>query len=221
MNYEQTMISQTFQGRQVIFDISVHALRWPCCDLKLIITKNHWKVILRKPWNMIWMSKVRLCFFSPLYWTRLSLDVDEEWLNSVNEDRKKLQLDRIDQELFEIMMDRLEKEWFDLVRLYHVFLGTRLTLYVDFQTKNLQKPDLAMPSEDSTCAICDDSEGENSNAIVFCDGCNLAVHQGNSWIIITILYLKMPPDCYGVPYIPEGQWLCRKCTVSPENPVVS
>lgn len=110
---------------------------------------------------------------------------DQEWLDAVNADRKKGgDLNKVTYEAFEIIMDRLEKEWFDL-------------------TKNIPKQDFAMPSEDSTCAICDDSEGENSNAIVFCDGCNLAVHQ----------------DCYGVPYIPEGQWLCRKCTVSPENPV--
>ncbi|CAA7265243.1 unnamed protein product [Cyclocybe aegerita] len=109
---------------------------------------------------------------------------DQEWLEAVNADRRKDQMDRVSLEVFEIMMDRLEKEWFDL-------------------TKNIPKQDFAMPSEDSTCAVCDDSEGENSNAIVFCDGCNLAVHQ----------------ECYGVPYIPEGQWLCRKCTVSPENPV--
>ncbi|KAF8825627.1 hypothetical protein HHX47_DHR6000201 [Lentinula edodes] len=109
---------------------------------------------------------------------------DKEWLDNLNAERRKEQMDKISYETFEIIMDRLEKEWFDL-------------------TKNMPKADFAMPSEDSTCAICDDSEGENSNAIVFCDGCNLAVHQ----------------DCYGVPYIPEGQWLCRKCTVSPENPV--
>ena len=171
---------------------------------------------------MIWTNKVRFnILFSPHLLDYLTLSVDEEWLNAVNEDRRKNQLDKIDPELFEIMMDRLEKEWFDLVRLYHVFLEMWLTLVCAFQTKNLQKPDLAMPSEDSTCAICDDSEGENSNAIVFCDGCNLAVHQGNSWLILTDIKLKASLDCYGVPYIPEGQWLCRKCTVSPENPVVS
>ncbi|KAH8110728.1 hypothetical protein DFH11DRAFT_1618277 [Phellopilus nigrolimitatus] len=109
---------------------------------------------------------------------------DQEWLDAVNNERRADQLNKVSYEAFEIIMDRLEKEWFDL-------------------TKNIPKPDMALPSEDSTCAICDDAEGENSNAIVFCDGCNLAVHQ----------------DCYGVPYIPEGQWLCRKCTVSPENPV--
>ncbi|CDO69700.1 hypothetical protein BN946_scf184851.g88 [Trametes cinnabarina] len=109
---------------------------------------------------------------------------DQEWLDAVNQERKAQQLDKVSYETFEIIMDRLEKEWFDL-------------------SKNIPKSDMALPSEDSTCAICDDSEGENTNAIVFCDGCNLAVHQ----------------DCYGVPYIPEGQWLCRKCTVSPENPV--
>ncbi|KAI0364675.1 hypothetical protein BV20DRAFT_1116249 [Pilatotrama ljubarskyi] len=119
--------------------------------------------------------------------TQVEYDMDEqdqEWLDAVNQERKAQQLDKVSYETFEIIMDRLEKEWFDL-------------------SKNIPKSDMALPSEDSTCAICDDSEGENTNAIVFCDGCNLAVHQ----------------DCYGVPYIPEGQWLCRKCTVSPENPV--
>ncbi|KAG8835553.1 nuA3 HAT complex component nto1 [Serendipita sp. 399] len=114
-------------------------------------------------------------------------DMDEQdldWLQALNADRRKEQHGPVSQEIFEVIMDQLEKEWFTLM-------------------KRVPKPDMDLPAEDSSCAVCDDGEGENSNAIVFCDGCNLAVHQ----------------DCYGVPYIPEGQWLCRKCTVSPEVPV--
>ncbi|KAI8345352.1 PHD-zinc-finger like domain-containing protein [Blakeslea trispora] len=111
---------------------------------------------------------------------------DEVWLQIYNKERKKDNLGEISSELFEAMMDRIEKEWFNLVK--------------NLPKKTAEEPVLP---EDSKCAVCDDGECENSNAIVFCDGCNLAVHQ----------------DCYGIPYIPEGQWLCRKCMISPENPV--
>ena len=42
---------------------------------------------------------------------------DQEWLDAVNNDRKKEQMDKVSCEAFEIIMDRLEKEWFDLVSL--------------------------------------------------------------------------------------------------------
>ncbi|KAI8365086.1 PHD-zinc-finger like domain-containing protein [Blakeslea trispora] len=116
-------------------------------------------------------------------------DMDEQdqcWLELYNKERRKEFLDDVSPFLFECIMDKLEKEWLNLI-------------------KNAPKPmteDIVLP-EDSACAVCDDTEVENSNAIVFCDGCNVAVHQ----------------ECYGIPYIPEGQWLCRKCMISPENPV--
>ena len=83
------------------------------------------------------------------------------WLNKINKIRVKNGLEKMDSLFFERVMDRLEKEWFDL-------------------NKNLpsEKNEDEQTSEDSVCEICNNGECENSNAIVFCDGCNIAVHQG-------------------------------------------
>nr|ODN90482.1 hypothetical protein L203_01591 [Cryptococcus depauperatus CBS 7841] len=101
-------------------------------------------------------------------------------------------------------MDEQDQAWLDIYNAERTKEQCGPISYEAFEiSKRIPQPQQHLPAEDSKCAICDDGEGENSNAIVFCDGCNLAVHQ----------------DCYGVPYIPEGQWLCRKCTVSPDKPV--
>lgn len=131
---------------------------------------------------------------------RVEYDMDEQddmWLEGVNARRKEQDLEPITREIFEIAITKIEKEWHAL-------------------EKRIPKPNPKPPQthrprsssaaavngepqvgeeQDSKCAICDDGDCENTNAIVFCDGCDLAVHQ----------------ECYGVPFIPEGQWLCRKC----------
>ncbi|XP_065178853.1 peregrin-like isoform X1 [Sycon ciliatum] len=106
---------------------------------------------------------------------------DSEWLDGINARRKKDGVAPVSRETFELLMDRLEKESF--------FESRR-------DGSNGVDPAL---DEDAVCCICNDGEVQNSNAILFCDMCNLAVHQ----------------ECYGVPFIPEGQWLCRRCLNSP------
>ncbi|XP_030627245.1 bromodomain-containing protein 1 [Chanos chanos] len=112
-------------------------------------------------------------------------DMDEQdyaWLELVNEKRKSEGFSQVSQNVFEFLMDRFEKESF-------------------FESQNQGDPQ-SLIDEDAVCCICMDGECQNSNAILFCDMCNLAVHQ----------------ECYGVPYIPEGQWLCRHCLQSPTQP---
>jgi origin recognition complex subunit 4 len=59
----------------------------------------------------------------------------------------------------------------------------------------IQESDESDSSEDVACAICSGVESEEPNEIIFCDKCDLAVHQ----------------ECYRVPVIPEGEWQCRDC----------
>ncbi|KAJ8392254.1 hypothetical protein AAFF_G00078220 [Aldrovandia affinis] len=113
-------------------------------------------------------------------------DMDEEdyaWLELVNEKRRSDGFSQVSQNVFEFLMDRFEKESF-------------------FESQGQVDPQ-SLIDEDAVCCICMDGECHNSNAILFCDMCNLAVHQ----------------ECYGVPYIPEGQWLCRHCLQAPSQPV--
>ncbi|KAJ9049335.1 hypothetical protein DSO57_1025642 [Entomophthora muscae] len=95
--------------------------------------------------------------------------------------------------LVEYDLDLEDKAWLE-----------KLNKWFELSRKNaIPTLSSSLNNVDVPCDICGEIDCENSNAIVFCDGCDLAVHQ----------------DCYGVPYIPEGQWLCRKCMLSPANPV--
>ncbi|CDW52226.1 EPL1 and zf-HC5HC2H 2 and PHD 2 and Bromodomain d omain containing protein [Trichuris trichiura] len=109
-------------------------------------------------------------------------DEDVHWLQAMNNSRSSLNLPRVSDSIFEYLFDRLEKESY-------------------FQSPN--GPQEGLVDDDAVCCVCNDGECENTNVILFCDMCNLAVHQ----------------ECYGVPYIPEGQWLCKRCLLSPSEPV--
>ncbi|KAJ5564080.1 hypothetical protein N7513_000322 [Penicillium frequentans] len=123
---------------------------------------------------------------------------DEKWLDDHNSKRRDDQLEPIKPAIFEITMTKIEKEWHALEkRIPKPNPKPPQTQRPRSSSAAAVNGETAGPGEeqDSKCAICDDGDCENSNAIVFCDGCDLAVHQ----------------ECYGVPFIPEGQWLCRKC----------
>ncbi|KAI4323079.1 hypothetical protein L6164_022715 [Bauhinia variegata] len=48
------------------------------------------------------------------------------------------------------------------------------------------------------CAVCESTDGDPTDPIVFCDGCDLMVHA----------------SCYGNPLVkgvPEGDWFCNQC----------
>lgn len=133
---------------------------------------------------------------------------DEAWLELLNEE---LDTARISPEAFEIAITVLEQKWKQLeTKMERVapnsFQDTNsvLTLDTDY---SLYGSDDGMAGAGSLieqrCAVCNDLECENTNAIVFCDSCNIAVHQ----------------ECYGIAFIPEGHWYCRRCMVSRGTPV--
>lgn len=132
---------------------------------------------------------------------RVEYDMDEQddkWLQAYNQQRKEEQVEAIKPAIFEITMTKIEKEWHALEKRIPKPNPKPPQTHRPRSSSAAAvngEPTGAGEEQDTKCAICDDGDCENTNAIVFCDGCDLAVHQ----------------ECYGVPFIPEGQWLCRKC----------
>ena len=123
---------------------------------------------------------------------------DERWLETHNAHRKDEQAEPIKPSLFEITMTQIEREFYALEKKIPKPNPRHAQITRPRSSSAAAvngEPSGPADEPDTKCAVCDDGDCENANAIIFCDGCDLAVHQ----------------ECYGVPFIPEGQWFCRKC----------
>lgn len=48
---------------------------------------------------------------------------------------------------------------------------------------------------DDPCDVCGFKDADDGNEMVYCEGCNVLVHQA----------------CYNIPTVPDGDWFCRPC----------
>ena len=142
----------------------------------------------------------------------IACDRDKKLLN-VTEDGILTELEKTQQQLIElekkmepILRDLLHK----VINFEQKFVGD--TYYDEVQDeeskkkeyggvlKRRQEAQLAWEAQleqdmDAVCDVCSDGEITIDNQILFCEACNVAVHQ----------------KCYGIDSIPDGDWFCKAC----------
>lgn len=69
------------------------------------------------------------------------------------------------------------------------------------------------------CAVCQDPDSLEGNEIIYCDGCDMAVHWvRTSWgrvCGVNLTFLWSYQSCYQMEALPkEDKWLCEPCKVS-------
>ncbi|XP_076351872.1 PHD finger protein rhinoceros-like isoform X2 [Tachypleus tridentatus] len=112
---------------------------------------------------------------------RYDLDsLDVQWLKRLNEELDELGQPQVDEEKMEYIIEDLENQCFKNLQ---------------EAVKNKEGLDVEY-DEDAICDVCRSPDSEEGNEMVFCDSCNVCVHQA----------------CYGITKIPEGSWLCKTCT---------
>ncbi|CAL8265848.1 unnamed protein product [Merluccius merluccius] len=115
-------------------------------------------------------------------YSRYDLDeLDVAWLELVNQEFRQMALPELDELTMESVLVELESVCQEKMQ---QAIETEEGLGIEYD-------------EDVVCDVCHSPEGEDGNEMVFCDKCNICVHQA----------------CYGILKVPQGNWLCRTCAL--------
>ncbi|CAN8012521.1 unnamed protein product [Ixodes pacificus] len=118
---------------------------------------------------------------------RYDLDaMDQHWLRIFNDERKAYGLEPLSELAMETLMEDFETQCFEKLQRE---IRTEQGLGIEYD-------------EDVVCDVCRSPDSEEGNEMVFCDQCDLCVHQA----------------CYGITRIPEGSWVCRPCALGIRPP---
>ncbi|XP_061557716.1 E3 ubiquitin-protein ligase Jade-2 isoform X3 [Phycodurus eques] len=108
-------------------------------------------------------------------------DTDVAWLELVNLEFVQMALPELDELTMEFVLVELERVCEEKMQ---QAIEAEEGLGIEYD-------------EDVVCDVCRSPEGEDGNEMVFCDKCNVCVHQA----------------CYGIVKVPQGNWLCRTCAL--------
>ncbi|XP_030647461.1 protein Jade-3 isoform X2 [Chanos chanos] len=108
-------------------------------------------------------------------------DMDLYWLQELNAELTQMGDGPVDELTMERAMEALERCCHD--NMNHA-IETEEGLGIEYD-------------EDVICDVCRSPDSEEGNDMVFCDKCNICVHQA----------------CYGIVKVPVGNWLCRTCVL--------
>ncbi|XP_068620016.1 PHD finger protein rhinoceros [Battus philenor] len=104
---------------------------------------------------------------------------DTAWLKLLNAERARAGATAITEDQLEKVIEDLEVRTWDKIQ---TIMKSEEGLGIEYD-------------ENVICDVCRSPDSEDGNEMVFCDSCNICVHQA----------------CYGITVIPDGQWLCRPC----------
>ncbi|KAK0423238.1 hypothetical protein QR680_008044 [Steinernema hermaphroditum] len=110
--------------------------------------------------------------------------IDAQWVQIVNRRRAKKRAQLINITNVHAVINELE------LQVYRSTLQGRRQLF--HMAQAAEEDD-----ENAVCDVCRGPDTDSDDEIVFCDGCNLSVHQ----------------SCYGITNLPSDVWLCTHCTL--------